>query len=203
MSTTRALPRVHAHRWAPLCAAALALPACADVLGIDDVALDQPGTGASTCTAVAHLGVLPTTTPMVLSHHTDGALVVPQLLVLLNGDAKPDALVLRLYDNMGQHGVFAPAAADYPVTTGDSRLETCGLCVFVETDYDSGASQFAQTYWASSQGSLHLTRNDTVGVAGSLRNLRLRTVDTSGGTTRDLPDHCTLTIDGLDFDARY
>jgi hypothetical protein len=187
------------------CAALASLAACTSVLGVADVALAPPDAAvdaAIACNVAPHFTNLPATTPASLIHFQDGTLTVPSLLLLLNTETKPDRLLIRLYDNMGQHGVLN-ARGDYQLTAADAALETCGLCAFIQVDYDTTAHTTAQTYWALGQGSLHLSKADATGLAGSISGLKFRHVEMTGGATRDASDGCATTIDAASFDLAY
>ncbi len=173
--------------------------ACNAIVGVEDVSLGQPDAGVS-CTVHPDFDLVvsnPATTK--LDRHSNGG---PSLLFLLNTDAKPDALSLMLYDNMGGHGAFV-AGQTYPITAGDSRLETCGICLGIYTDFDRSTNTFSETFMALAQGSLTLTTSDSTRLAGQLQGLKLRHVDLSGSTTRDLDDGCLVAIDDVRFDMTY
>jgi hypothetical protein len=186
------------------CAGLVGLTACTSMLGIDDVELAKPDASIPmpSCNVAPHIANLPANTPASLIHYQDGNLVVPSLLLLLNSETTPDRLLIRLYDNMGQHNVLN-ARGDYQLTASDATLETCGVCAFIDVNYNTVTHASAETYWALGQGSLHLSKADETGLAGSLSGLKLRHVDMSSGSTRDAPDGCTVTIDAASFDVPY
>jgi hypothetical protein len=183
--------------------------ACNTILGVGDVTA-QPAVGpmapdagpdATPCDVAADFTLVAATpSTSVLNHHMTGG--GTSLLFLLNADPKPDALALDLYDSMGGHGVVN-AAGTYSLTSGDAALASCGICIGVYTDFDSSAKTFSQTYFAAAQGSLKLDTVDATGISGSLRGLKLRQVDLSGGTMRDIAGGCTVTIEDAEFTAKW
>lgn len=136
----------------------------------------------------------------ILSHRmNDGG---PNMLFLLNTDARPDALSLDLYNNMGGHGVLN-APGSYALGAADARLETCGLCIAIYTDFDSSTKMFSGAYLALGQGTLTLTKADATGLAGRLQGLKLRHVDLSSNTTKETGDGCSVTVEDVRFDMPY
>jgi len=135
-----------------------------------------------------------------LSHRTsDGG---PSLLFLLNADAKPDALSVLLYDNMGGHGVLN-AKGTFSLGATDAKLETCGICAEVLVDFDRTAATVAATYLATAQGTLTLTKADATGLTGRMQSLKLRHVEISGNVTHEVADGCAVTIGDVEFDLPY
>lgn len=176
--------------------------ACTSLIGVEDVELAPPDAAPpARCDVHPEFDLVvsnPATT--VLSRRSsDGG---PSLLFLLNTDPKPDALSVLLYDNMGGHGVLN-APGTYSLTAADAKLETCGICVFVYGDYDRASSTFSQTFMALGQGSLKLTKADSAGLTGQLQGLKLRHVDVSGSTTKEVADGCAVAVDDVRFDLSY
>lgn len=177
-----------------------ALAACNALLGVDDVTLGSPD---ASCKVGAHFPLItsnPATSSLI--HYQDGTLSVPSLLLLLNNDAKPDRLILRLYSNLGEHGNL-DTPGTYSLSVSDAKWETCGLCVFIEADYDPGIHDFAEWYLARS-GSLQLD-NTTGRLAGTLSNLELRhvLVTSSPLKTTETNDGCITKVDQVIFDLPY
>lgn len=178
--------------------------ACNSLIGVEDVGLappdGRPPDAMAKCDVMPQFSLVTSnTSTSILSHRTsDGG---PSMLFLLNTDAKPDSLGALLYDGKGGHGTLNTPGT-FTVTASDTKIETCGLCIVVNTDYDSTARAFSQTYWAS-QGTLTLSRADTTGMTGRFQGLRLRHVDISSGTTRELNDGCAVQIDDVRFDMPY
>jgi hypothetical protein len=183
--------------------------ACNAILGINEVtpeAMAGPH-GPDASVDAPRCDILPaftlvaaTPSTSALNHHMtgDGA----SLLFLLNNDPKPDALAMDLYDNMGGHDVVN-AVGSYDLMSGDAALASCGICVGAYTDFDSGTKTFSQTYFAVAQGTLKLNMFDATGISGSLKGLKLRQVDLSGGNTRDITGGCTVTIADAEFTAEW
>lgn len=184
-------------------AAAIALAtACTAVIGVEDVELAPPdGPPAATCSVNKEfeLVVSNPSTSVLSRRSSDGG---PSLLFLLNTDAKPDALSALLYDNMGGHGVLN-APGTYLLSAADAKLETCGICLFVDADYDRSAGTSSQTFMALGQGTLTLTTATTTRMVGRLGGLKFRHVDISGSVTREIADGCTVAIDDVRFDMSY
>jgi hypothetical protein len=178
---------------------ALATTACNSILGVTDVELGAPDAPPAQCDVIPHFASVSSVTSATnLIHGSRGN---PSLLFVLNSDPKPDSLTLQLYDDMGGHGkVNTPG--EYKFTSQDTKVETCGLCVFINTDFDAAASSFSQTYLALAQGSLMLDTADATRLTGSMLGLKLRHVTTSGSTT-DAGDGCEVTIDRVVFDVAY
>lgn len=183
--------------------------ACNAILGVDDVTAEpaagpmgpDAGPDATPCDVAGDFTLVAATpSTSVLNHHMAGG--GASLLFLLNADAKPDALAMDLYDSMGSHGVINAAGA-YSLTSGDAVLASCGICIGVYTNFDSSAKTFSQTYFAAAQGTLKLDTFDATGISGSLRGMKLRQVDLSGGTTRDITGGCTVTIEDAEFTAKW
>jgi hypothetical protein len=179
--------------------------ACNAILGVNDVT-EEPTAGADAgadahpCDVASDFAlIMAPPSPSSLSHHmADGG---ASLAFLLNNDTKPDGLVMELYDNMGGHGVVN-AVGSYTLTTADARLDTCAICVFIFTDFDSSTSTFSQVYFAAAQGTLKLTMFDAIGITGSLEGLKLRQVNLSGGMF-DVVDGCSVTIEDAEFTATW
>ncbi|HEX7838566.1 MAG TPA: hypothetical protein VF469_13920 [Kofleriaceae bacterium] len=176
--------------------------ACNAILGVNDVTQElDAGVDARPCNVAPDFTLVAATpTTSALSHHTTGG--GTGLAFLLNADTKPDTLAMDLYDSMGGHGVVN-AVGSYTLTSGDAALATCGICVGVYADFDSGTKTFSQTYFAAAQGTLKLDMFDATGIAGSLKGLKLRQVDLSGGTMRDIAGGCTVTIEDAEFTAKW
>jgi len=174
---------------------------CNAVLGVDDVApILDAGQNATSCGVDAHFSMV-SPDPAAgasLIHLGSGA---PSLLIVLHAEANPDALFLRLYDNMGGHGVVN-APGTYQLLAGDALPETCAVCTFIDTDFDRSTNTFSGTYAALARGELKLTVASATRLAGTLRNVQYRHVDTSGAT-RDINDGCMVTIDTVVFDMAY
>lgn len=175
--------------------------ACNTILGIDDVTPESPGIDAQRCDVMPDFTLVAATpSTSVLSHHMTGG--GASLLFLLNNDPKPDALALDLYDSMGGHGVVN-AVGSYTLTASDAALASCGICIGIYADFDSDTKTFSQTYFAAAQGTLKLDMFDATGIARSLKNLKLRQVDLSGGSMRDIVGGCTVTIEDAEFTAKW
>jgi hypothetical protein len=201
----------HRHRWwsrrgafllrTGLIALAAFAAACNSLLGIEDVDEAIPGPPPSAMCDVKPDFSLVVSNPStsILSHRmSDNG---PSLLFLLNTDARPDALSLALYDGQGGHQTLNTPGS-YSLLAGDAKLETCGVCVQIGTDFDSAAKAFTQTYWAVAQGTLTLSKADSTGLKGRMQNLKLRHVEI-GGSTRDVNDGCQVTVADVQFDMAY
>ncbi|HEX7840634.1 MAG TPA: hypothetical protein VF469_24315 [Kofleriaceae bacterium] len=174
--------------------------ACNTILGVNDVT-QETGPDARPCNVAPDFTLVAATpSTSALSHHMTGG--GASLLFLLNNDPKFDALAMDLYDSMGGHGVVN-AVGSYTLTASDTALASCGICVGIYTDFDSGTKTFSQTYFAAAQGTLKLDMFDATGIAGSLKNLKLRQVDLSGGSMRDIVGGCTITIEDAEFTAKW
>lgn len=177
--------------------------ACNAILGIDAPELTEgsPSPDAQRCDIMPDFTLVAATpSTSVLSHHmTDGG---AGLAFLLNADTKPDTLAMDLYDSMGGHGVVN-AVGSYTLTASDTALASCGICIGIYADFDSSTKTFSQIYFAAAQGTLKLDMFDTTGIAGSLRGLKLRQVDLSGGSMRDIVGGCTVTIEDAEFTAQW
>jgi len=178
---------------------------CNSVLGIGDVAPEPdagiivstppPDADRSACKLDAHFSQITMTS---LSRGTDGS---PNIFVQLS-DA--DALLIALHDNKGGHGALQTFGT-YQLTSADSKLETCGICVLIGADFNSTTQSFAQDYVPRMQGQLQITTATTTQLIGSMQKLVLRHVnlDTGTQTTTDASDGCTTTIDEIDFNLTY
>lgn len=184
------------------------IAACNAILGIDDVTPVMPGTSvpdarieAVRCDVAANLTLISATpSTSLLTHHMTGGGV--SLAFLLDSSARPDELAMDLYDGTGGHGVVN-AVGSYGITASDAALASCGICVGVYTDLDASARTFSQAYFAVSQGTLKLDVFDATGISGSLKGVRLRQVDLSGGSMRDVVGGCTVTIGDAEFTATW
>lgn len=180
--------------------------ACNPILGVANVVPEAVDAAVDTpppprCDVAADFTLVAATpSTSALRHHMTGG--GASLLFLLNNDPKPDALAMDLYDSMGGHGVVN-AVGSYNLSTSDAVLASCGICVGIYTDFDSNGNTFSQTYFAAAQGTLKLTMFDATGISGSLKGLKLRQVDLSGGGTRDIPGACTVTIQDAEFTAKW
>lgn len=182
--------------------------ACNGLLGVEDVELqtpepsvDDPVDPPRPCNVASNFGLIssnPTTS--VIRRRSDGG---STLTFLLNADAKPDFFSVMLYANSGGHGVIEMSNTSHPIYPSDTKFESCGICAFINTDFDSNASTFAETFMAEAQGTLNITTATSTRLVGSLRGLKFRHVDTSSGSTTEVPDHCTVTIDRVFFDMAY
>lgn len=184
--------------------------ACNALLGVEDVELETPEPPGETpvdppppppCNVASNFGLIssnPTTS--VIRRRSDGG---STLTFLLNADAKPDSVSVMLYANSGGHGVIETSNSSHPLYPSDTKFESCGICAFVNTDFDRNASTFAETFMAQAQGTLNITTATSTRLAGSLRGLKFRHVDISNGSTTEVPDHCTVTIDNVVFDMTY
>jgi hypothetical protein len=178
---------------------------CNSVLGVADVALEPdagvvvstppPDVDRSACKLDARF---PQITMTSLSRGTDGS---PNIFVRLNG---ADALLIALHDNAGGHGALQTFGT-YQLTSADSRLETCGICVLAGADYNSTSQSYAQDYVSRMQGQLQITTATTTQLIGSMQDLVLRHVnlDTGTNTTTDASDGCTTAIGEIDFNLTY
>lgn len=192
---------------------AIPLSACSSVIGIEDVELGN-GSGGSgggndggvdappsgNCNVASTFNLIssnPTTSS--IRRRADGG---SSLLFLLNTDPKPDSLSILLYSNMGGHGNLE-VPGTYPINAADSKLETCGICALVNTDFDSAASTFRETFMAEAQGSLTISTASPTRLAGRIRSLKFRRVDNSSGVTREIADPCSVTITDVIFDMTY
>jgi hypothetical protein len=186
---------------------ALALAAgCNTLLGVEDVSLFEPDAAPTptppppTCNVSSRLPLVVSNTSTTRLSRTGGG--NPSLLFLLNTDSKPDSLSMLLYANMGGHGILE-APGTYGVAAADAKLETCGICLFVNTDYDSVANKFLETFMAEPQGTLTITAATPARLAGRIQRLKFRRVDLSGGVTEEVADPCSVTIDDVVFDMAY
>lgn len=190
---------------AGLAALACSTMACNSLLGIDDVSRASPDAmprippdGAAMCDVVSDISLVnASATTSTLTHGQFG----PNIAIQLNVDPKPDSLDILLDNNQAGHGTLT-AVGTYPLTPGDAKLETCGICVVIFTNYDSSAKTFSQDYLANAQGALTVTRSDATGLAGRIRTLSFRHVDLSG-PTQDINDGCKATIEDIEFDLAY
>ncbi len=189
---------------------ALFLAACSSLIGIEDVELgDGSGGGddggvdappAAGCNVASSFGLIssnPTTSS--IRRRSDGG---SSLLFLLNTDAKPDSLSVLLYSDMGGHGALE-VPGTYPINAADAKLETCGICALVNTDFDSAASSFRETFMAEARGSLTIISASSTRLSGRISSLKFRRVDNSSGVTREVADPCSVTINDVFFDMTY
>ncbi len=139
------------------------------------------------------------TTTTSLTRVPNGSLTAPELDFQLTSQQE---LVVGLYDNTGQHGTLTQPGT-YPLLADDARDETCGICVALYVDFDTGASTNSVTYQAFGQGDLQLSTADSTRLAGSIHNLRLRHVTTTDTSTTEINDGCTVTIEDVEFDMLY
>ena len=169
--------------------------ACNTVLGVESVAL------APDCDVDLIFGrVASDPATDGLFRHSGGG---PALVLALNRDARPDVLNIFLYKDMGGHGVLE-APGSYPLTNDDARLETCGICVGIDANFDFSTSRVSRLFLAFGQGSLTLTRTDSNGVAGWLEDLEFRSIHvTTEGVTQEINDDCSVTIQKVEFDLNY
>jgi len=176
--------------------------ACNTILGINDVTPESTaGIDAQRCDVMPDFTLVAATpSTSALSHHMTGG--GAGLAFLLNADTKPDTLVVDSYDGVGGHGVVN-AVGSYTLTASDAALASCGICISVFADFDSGTNTFSQIYFATAQGTLKLDTFDATGISGSLKNLKLRQVDLSGGSMRDIVGGCTVTIEDAEFTAKW
>jgi hypothetical protein len=173
---------------------------CNTLLGVDDVSLEPDAAPTPPCHVEPRFSLIssnPSTS--TLSRTGSGA---PSALFLLNNDAKRDSLGMLLYANMGGHGALE-ASGTYAITPADSKLETCGICLLVNTDYDSVAGTFLETFLAEPQGTLTITAATSTRLAGSIKRVKFRRVDISGGVTKEVADPCSVTVDDVVFDMTY
>lgn len=185
--------------------------ACSSLIGIEDVELGNGSGGGGNDGGVdgppsARCNVAPTfglisSNPSTSSirRRADGG---SSLLFLLNTDPKPDSLSILLYSNMGGHGNLE-VPGTYPINASDAKLETCGICALVNTDFDSTASTFRETFMAEARGSLTIVSASPTRLSGRVSSLRFRRVDNSSGVTREISDPCTVTINDVYFDMTY
>lgn len=187
--------------------------ACSSVIGIEDVELgngsggggggndggvDAPPSG--NCNVAPSFGLIssnPSTSS--IRRRADGG---SSLLFLLNTDPKPDSLSILLYSNMGGHGNLE-VPGTYPINASDAKLETCGICALVNTDFDSTTSTFRETFMAEARGSLTIVSASATRLSGRIGSLKFRRVDNSSGVTREISDPCTVTINDVYFDMMY
>jgi hypothetical protein len=184
----------------PLAAALALTSACTELIGVEEVELEAPPPPPVNCSVSPRFSLIssnPTTSR--LSRRADGG---PSMIFLLNADAKADSLGALLYPNMGGHGALE-APGTYAITAADSKFETCGICLLVNTDFDTTTSKFLETFLAEPQGTLTITTATTTRLAGHLRGLKFRKVDLSGGTTREVSSPCSVAIDDVYFDMEY
>jgi hypothetical protein len=137
----------------------------------------------------------------ILTRTSTGA---PNMLFLLNADAKPDALQVLLYSNLAGHGNLTTPGT-YSLTAGDAKLETCGICAAVQTNFDNNATpKYSQTYFALTQGSLTInSATTTTRLVGRMQSLKFRRVNLSSSGTVDVNDGCLVTIGDVEFDMMY
>lgn len=187
-----------------LAALALLTMACNSIIGVEDVSALSPDAGpipaSGSCDVASDFSrVVSSPSTSLLSHTNSGS---PGLLLLLNTDPKPDSLFMALFDGKGGHAALS-APGTYSLTASDARIETCGICLEVDTDFDSSASSFSQTFWADPQGSLTISRADSTGLAGRIQGLRFRHVNIASGASTDIDDGCSVTIEDVEFDLSY
>lgn len=189
-------------------AVALAVAGCNAVLGIEDVSLARPDAGGSRpsvptsqCAVDPNFGLVVSNdvTTKLTRRPSDG---VPVLIFLLDVEPRTDGLGVLLFDNMGGHGKLETPGT-YALTDSDSRKASCGICVVIEADIDPSTSKSSQTYFALGQGTLQLDKADATQLAGRMLGLKLRHVDLTGDSTREINDGCTVTIDHVEFDVMY
>jgi len=167
--------------------------ACNAILGVEEVALD--------CQINSDFPLIASNTSTSLTHFMDQGLTGPDLSLVLNADADPDYLTVRLYDNMGQHGMLnAPGL--YLLTADDAKRDTCGICVSIDVYFDNASGNVWQPFWARDQGELMLTKADSTGLAGTMHNLKFRRVSPADFNV-DVNNGCMVTIEKIEFNMGY
>jgi hypothetical protein len=182
---------------------------CNIMIGLEEVTLSPPDgalpDAAPPDAAECHVD---STIQLVVSNPLTSIAIPPSeehgpiVVFALNTDPRPDMLSVSLYPNMGGHGAFV-APGTYDLTQADATAATCGVCALVLVDFDRDTSRPAATFMALSQGHLSLTVSDATRIAGSMRNLRFRHVELSGGSTEEIGDSCTVAINDVRFDLTY
>jgi hypothetical protein len=172
---------------------------CNYVIGVEDVSLSDPD-GVAECQINRVFERIVSDATTTLSIDLDGS---THLQFLLNNDSQPDYLDVRLYNNMGGHGVLAMVSADpFQLTEADAKHQTCGICANVSVNFDTGASIISQVFWARAQGDLIFTTVDSTQLIGSMHKLQFRRVTTTD-PTMDVDDNCPITISDLEFSVMY
>ncbi len=197
----------------------LCFAACNSVLGVSDVELATDAGGAppkipdanssppdagpdrSACKIEAHVSriALDSSTPTAsLSRDDDGS---PSMFVV---PTSSEGLLIGLHDNMGGHGAL-DVFGSFQLTAADSDVGECGICVLFGAGYDTNTKSFSQYYVPRMKGQLQISTATATELVGSMQGLELRHVnlDTSTGTTTDNSDHCTVTVDEIDFNLTY
>jgi hypothetical protein len=182
----------------------LSSTACNAILGMVDVTPQSPSvTDASVaCPINSRFGMVNSDASTTLSRLTNNGAPYSSLEFLLNPDTEPDYLLVELYDNMGQHGSLLTPGSTNVLTPADAVSSSCGICVSIEVNFDTGTSLVREAYWALGEGSLTVREADVNHLAGKLHGLRFRRVTTSG-PTMDVADNCSVVIDDVDFNVPY
>lgn len=120
----------------------------------------------------------------------------------LGSEMPPDALFIEFYNNYAPFGTamapgqFTPMA--YTLDSVQADYATCGICLIMSANFDSGTSMGTQDYMPTGGTVTITTLQDQVGgqLDISLANVVMQhvTIDSSSGATTPAADGCTFTI---------
>jgi hypothetical protein len=176
----------------------------------DSSKMDASGSGMGTCTAAAsYPGAIGSNGAVNLPAVASGSNAHPHIELfdgLLNTESMPDDLHVELWAQSGGFGANDIKTGTYQITGAELNYETCGICVFVNTDLHQSGSDVAITdnYLATS-GSVTLTSVGTNGsgtLAGSISNVMFThvTLDPNSGSSTPVGD-CNTMISSATFSA--
>jgi hypothetical protein len=170
---------------------------------VDSQSIDAP----VVCNATASYGTVNLGTMQVETNYAAGVLGSnapheQDMDGALNADT--DLIHLWVYDGFGSFGTGSAdkiKTGTYPLTGNETSFATCGICLFIDTDFVSGGMP-KDTYFATG-GSLNLTSvgsNGSGTFAGTLSNVTLAhvTINQTDGTTTAVGD-CNSAITSLAF----
>ncbi|MEM9488212.1 MAG: hypothetical protein AAGC55_03650 [Myxococcota bacterium] len=184
---------------------ALVLTACAST--DDDGDGDGTGDDDGACLAEASYGAVASAT--MRSAFSFGPTTIEAadevyLLVDLNSDQRPDALLLELYQVNG--GVFADGImpGTYEIAGAELQYSDCSVCPRIFTDLDRTVTPAAPTDegYLATGGTVQLD-SISPNLSGSLSGVTFEHVDVDATTfvSSPHPDGCISAIDSLEFEV--
>jgi hypothetical protein len=175
--------------------------ACNSLLGVDDISTLMTD-AAVDCHSQPNFQMLSSaTSTTTLFQFKDNIGTGPELdlMVAAGGDSKRSTLIMRLY-NGSSHGVLN-APGTYSLLPADAQFPpSCGICISLQVDFRTPLEAGIDVYNAFGMGTLILMKADSIGMTGSLHNLKFRPVDDND---EDVNNGCFITMEDVEFDAVY
>jgi hypothetical protein len=112
----------------------------------------------------------------------------------LNADATPDLLGLELFKGFGPF-TKGITTGTFPITGDDANYGTCGACLLIRTNLDTGTGEIADSYMATG-GTITITALTPM-VTGTLSNVTFThvTIDEKSFESTPVGD-CDVTLSG-------